>query len=315
VATLFDAAVHGPAQRAEAFEAQLSTASCPAAVLPETHFSGAVLDGWQLGSGVLLRLQSTGQRIYRTPQHVRIAAPERVSFAVNLAGPCVSTSRGVTTARNEHVRIVDLTSPYDIHMPSESRTHAFEIDCAALGLPPDLVRAAVPHVRASPIHDLLRDHLRVLPVVAEQAPHALSSLGMATTQLARAVLASIAPEGSLTRHVRLDTQLATVDAYIAQHLSDPDLTPARIAAATFISLRQLYKLFEHRPFPPGEWILRERLEAARLELLRSNVDGGRIAVIARRWGFSNPAHFAKRFRAAYGLSPTEWLRLRQAVGP
>jgi len=29
---------------------------------------------------------------------------------------------------------------------------------------------------------------------------------------------------------------------------------------------------------------------------------------ARRWGFVDPTHFGRRFRAAYGLSPGEWRR-------
>jgi AraC-like DNA-binding protein len=30
-----------------------------------------------------------------------------------------------------------------------------------------------------------------------------------------------------------------------------------------------------------------------------------VAVVAHRWGFTNPAHFSRVFRAAYGMSPRE----------
>ena len=37
--------------------------------------------------------------------------------------------------------------------------------------------------------------------------------------------------------------------------------------------------------------------------------GGRrrpIASVARACGFADPSHFARRFRAAFGMSPSDW---------
>ena len=41
-----------------------------------------------------------------------------------------------------------------------------------------------------------------------------------------------------------------------------------------------------------------------------------IAAVAAGWGFKDPTHFARRFRAAYGLRPQEWRRLavEEALG-
>lgn len=42
------------------------------------------------------------------------------------------------------------------------------------------------------------------------------------------------------------------------------------------------------------------------------VRGGRtIAAVANRWGFMSATHFSRVFRAAYGMSPSEW---RDTVG-
>ncbi|WP_454199804.1 AraC family transcriptional regulator [Nocardia sp. Marseille-Q1738] len=38
-----------------------------------------------------------------------------------------------------------------------------------------------------------------------------------------------------------------------------------------------------------------------------------MSTIARRWGFRDPYHFARRLRAAYGLSPREWRRITPAA--
>jgi AraC-like DNA-binding protein len=97
-----------------------------------------------------------------------------------------------------------------------------------------------------------------------------------------------------------------VKSYISQHLADPDLGAERIARAMFISVRQVYKLWETEPLPLGQWILERRLDAARHELTSRRGRSQTIAAIARRWGFADSTHFSRRFRQAYGLSPREW---------
>ena len=34
-----------------------------------------------------------------------------------------------------------------------------------------------------------------------------------------------------------------------------------------------------------------------------------IAMVARRWGFTDRTHSTHRFRSAYGLTPSEWRRV------
>jgi AraC-like DNA-binding protein len=74
----------------------------------------------------------------------------------------------------------------------------------------------------------------------------------------------------------------------------------------FISVRQVYKLWEAEPRPLGQWILERRLDAARHELTSPRGRSQTIAAIARRWGFADSTHFSRRFRQAYGMSPREW---------
>lgn len=40
-----------------------------------------------------------------------------------------------------------------------------------------------------------------------------------------------------------------------------------------------------------------------------------IFAVARKWGFVDQGHFTRRFRAAYGLRPREWVhRSRSSTG-
>ncbi|GAA2977763.1 hypothetical protein GCM10010519_10910 [Streptomyces lactacystinicus] len=91
-----------------------------------------------------------------------------------------------------------------------------------------------------------------------------------------------------------------------RNLYDPDLSPAGIAAANFMSVRFLHKLFQPEGVTVGGWIRAQRLERCRRDLLRPMAGELGVAGIARRWGFVNSSHFSRAFRAAYGMTPRDW---------
>ncbi|MEU9671820.1 helix-turn-helix domain-containing protein [Streptomyces bobili] len=100
--------------------------------------------------------------------------------------------------------------------------------------------------------------------------------------------------------------LLRIRTFISRHLADPDLTPEVIAQAHHISVRYLHKIFEVEDTTVSRWIQSRRLEACRRELLHRAAANRTIAAVAHRWGFTSAAHFSRVFRAAYGMSPSEW---------
>jgi hypothetical protein len=260
VATIFDAADYAPSDRLPAFEAILASTSCPTAVRAERDLIGDRLDGWQVGeSGYLIRSLTGGQRQMRTNRHVRLSAPERVSLAVNLRGRSVGSNRGTTMVDNQRVRLIDLTNPHENLFDGPALSHAFEIGVESLHVRIDDLRAAQTRLTASPVHDLVVAHLQMLPKVLDAQAGTSPPAATATVQLLRALVGSVVSDDKTRRESLHETQLARVDAYITQHLHEPDLTPARVAAAQFISLRQLYKLFAARSDTPARWIIKQRL--------------------------------------------------------
>ncbi|SFE54697.1 helix-turn-helix domain-containing protein [Blastococcus tunisiensis] len=97
---------------------------------------------------------------------------------------------------------------------------------------------------------------------------------------------------------------ARVTAYVRTHLRDPELSPAAMAAAGFVSLRSLYAVFAARDETPSRYVRRLRLTAARRELERA---GTRVTVaeVAHGCGFRDQATFGRAFRAEYGCTPDE----------
>jgi hypothetical protein len=77
--------------REDAVQAALNSAVLPTRVQldgPNAE-AGVRMEGWQLGAGTrLLHVRSNGFRLTRTSKHLRMAAPERISLAIQLRGCC-----------------------------------------------------------------------------------------------------------------------------------------------------------------------------------------------------------------------------------
>jgi AraC-like DNA-binding protein len=107
-----------------------------------------------------------------------------------------------------------------------------------------------------------------------------------------------------------DDLLRRIDAYVVEHLTDPDLGPVSIAAAHFLSTRHLHRLFAARGTGVTRQIQRLRLERCRRELLDPRSDHRSITDVSRRWGFPDLATFSRAFRAEYGTAPSEFRAAR-----
>lgn len=104
---------------------------------------------------------------------------------------------------------------------------------------------------------------------------------------------------------RLDDRLHDAMLFIARHLDGP-LSVAKIGAAVQLSPSRLSHLFtEQIGIPPARFVELRRIERAQGLLASSSLP---IGVIADATGFSSQFHFAVRFRALTGTSPTAWRR-------
>jgi AraC-like DNA-binding protein len=97
-----------------------------------------------------------------------------------------------------------------------------------------------------------------------------------------------------------------ITAFIEEHLGEADLAPAQIAAAHHISLRQLHKLFHASGTTVAGWIRQRRLERCGHDLRDPRWSARPVAAIGARWGYPDPAHFSRLFKANYGVGPRDY---------
>jgi AraC-like DNA-binding protein len=108
------------------------------------------------------------------------------------------------------------------------------------------------------------------------------------------------PDDPDTAHRALMVQIT---AFIEEHLGEADLAPAQIAAAHHVSLRQLHKLFHGSGMTVAGWIRQRRLEHCGHDLRDPRCATWSVATVGTRWGYPDPAHFSRLFKATYGVGP------------
>ncbi|MFD8463625.1 helix-turn-helix domain-containing protein [Streptomyces cyaneofuscatus] len=116
-------------------------------------------------------------------------------------------------------------------------------------------------------------------------------------------------EASLCTETRRRNTFLLIRSYIQRNYHDPALTPRNVAAAHFISPRQLHRLFEAEGITAAAYIRGRRLAEARRRLADPAQYSTSIQTIAQRCGYTSAAHFSRSFSAAYGMAPREYREL------
>jgi AraC-like DNA-binding protein len=89
-------------------------------------------------------------------------------------------------------------------------------------------------------------------------------------------------------------------------LSDPALSPAKLAAAHNISTRHLHRLFKHAGTSFGEYVRARRLARCRSDLADQRLAALPVTEIAFRWGFSDSSHFSRCFKTTFGCTARDF---------
>jgi AraC-like DNA-binding protein len=91
-------------------------------------------------------------------------------------------------------------------------------------------------------------------------------------------------------------------AFIREHLRDPELCIDQISAALGCTKRYLHMLFSDRGMTVSDYIWHVRLQNCRHEL--ETHTGKTVTDVAFSWGFSSSSHFSRVFRKYFGVVPS-----------
>ncbi|MFC5720510.1 helix-turn-helix domain-containing protein [Streptomyces gamaensis] len=312
---LFDTSGLPAPDRVDAWMETAATALVPTRISPLTRdsFAGR-MRALHLGAAQVNAMAYTSLCSRRTPALIRRSDPEQYQIALIRSG-CQGIEQAGSNAR---LRKGDLVL-YDSSRPFEATADGgqgtadsvlLQFPKRLLALPGAKVAAllAVPLKGTEGVGRLLAQFMTALAEEdVRHSPGEAERLGVVALDLATAVLAHhLDGGGSVPRRTPQYVLFLRVQRFVRQHLGDPGLSPDAIAAAHAISTRYLHRLFQQQHLTVGSWIRGQRLEQCRRALADPAQRHTPVHEIAARWGFGHPAAFSRNFRAAYGISPTEY---------
>ncbi len=263
-----------------------------------------------VGPLTICSARATAVTIHRTARLARKDEEPAVFLGLQMTGTSLVVQNGRECLLGPgDFAVYESTAPYTLLFDAGVDHHFLRFPRAALALPERLLRdvSAVPLGADDPVARLAFTYFAQLAAsdALHQGAHA-DAVVEPSVELLRAALASRHGADSLARAPLEATLSLRITRYIREHLAEPDLSAARIAAAHGISVRRLYAVLSRSGITLGDWIRTRRLAECRRELAGPNGRLRTVAAIGRRWGFADATHFSKVFKRAYGMPPRDW---------
>lgn len=206
------------------------------------------------------------------------------------------------------------TTPYRATFDNVGK-YTYMIPYRALAVPDHILHAQLARrlTGRDPLALVVSRYLKDLAANAVHLPEPdRQALEQPTVDLIRALLTSTAGDEFRAReplHESLGTRMIE---YAKMHISDPDLSIAKLSREHGISERYAYLILAKSGINLSDWVRKQRLTRAAEELSR---EGSRetISGLAHRWGFPDHANFTRAFRREYGMSPRDYRRNQGAA--
>ncbi|MEW2386149.1 AraC family transcriptional regulator [Micromonospora sp. NPDC047707] len=271
--------------------------------LGEAPFDGFELN-LQLEQMHLARVRGNAHVVERPAEVIRKHPADAVAVYLTLVGEAFFYhNAGVLTLRPGQALICDADRPF-------MRGFSRGLEELAIKVPRPLFRelTGLDSLSTPLVRDFARGDVPAR-TFARMIDRALRPDGgePVDERIALDLLASMA--GS--RPVHLGTvHLANARTFIEDHLTDSNLTAARVAAGIGISERHLSRAFAATGTTVPQFVLARRLERARALLASSPQIS--VGEVAARCGFGSATHFSQAFRARFGMRATDLRRQARA---
>jgi AraC-like DNA-binding protein len=281
------------------------------APLDREPFRGKIAS-WALGELRVSRVDATPHLAARTRKMIALSGGNYYKVGLLTRGSCHLLQDGrEALLRPGDLAIYDCRRPYTMSFSEPHDMSFLMFPCDRLQLPPGSVeRVLATRVPSSDstgslVAPFLRRLVRNLEQASDSVNHRLAEnvLDLLATLFGERTGAAPADPAAIRQSL-----LLAVRAWIDAHLGDPGLDPVTIAAANHVSVRYLHKLFHDEGTSVARWVRERRLDRCRRDLEDPALTGRSVHAVARCWGFDDPAHFSKIFKAVYGEPPGEHRR-------
>lgn len=239
---------------------------------------------------------------------------DRLVITYQLTGGIRVREGGVETAvRPGELTFYDGASSFRQTVEHGSRILALQLSRAVMPLPHDLVhqRVIAGFRPTGGLSDAVTVFFEALPGQLDRL-HGWSGERVAASAVELASAALAEHVRSAPGHAPRSADFVRACAFIDENLPDPQLRAEAIAAAIFVSTRQLYKIFHAEGTTVSRWITERRLEQCRRMLADPRFEKMTVGEIGAAWGIFDRSQLSRSYRQVYGASPREH-RL-QAIG-
>lgn len=193
-----------------------------------------------------------------------------------------------------------------------------ENELISLQVPASQLDARVTSVRNLCVQELTKNSavgvvlvslLKGLPrALGSKDPHNLSILRHTVLDLIEVTLREASGNMSDGVHARQRVDSHMVQRFIETHLSDPELSPAKVAAALNVSVRTVHARFDGLDTTFMRFVRECRLQKIAKCLTDCSGARPRLTDIIFEWGFSDASTFNRAFRKLYGVAPRDYRR-------
>lgn len=282
-------------------------------------FDGSVSMG-DVGELRVARVKASPMAALRSRRHVDASGEDDYLLALHVRGIARAAQDGRSVALEAgDLALFDSSRPYVIefygagsfeHVIYRVPRRALDSRCCSLA---GATAVRVPITAAE--GKLAAPYLNTLATLAP--PRTRSAEQFAVTAIDLLVAALLAATGGVCAEPETSARsvLALIRQRAVARIADHDLSPASVAAASFISVRQLHRLFASQGTSFGTFVREERLRRCRRDLADPRLTQQTIGEIAARWGCPSAAHFTRIFTARYGITPRDFRQSTKVGAP